>query len=199
MSDRPIGRDETDIKFASDETRLAPREGSRAVDAELPGQLAGGNQPTFDQAVLNHAFLREIKQDNIALSDLLKSTHRALTVEAEIRPRTLFELLDRLRDELETHFALEEFYGYVDRSSLTNPSVAKQVHRLKAQHRELYLEIAGLLEETERLIYHELPYGRPLTDIVNGFFEFYRHLQNHEQEEMELAMDLANQDLGTGD
>lgn len=148
---------------------------------------------------INAAFLNEIKEDNVHFNHLIKSIAQALDVEATIRPRVLSELLTRLRDEMETHFALEEFFGYFDSAVLINPQVSRQAESLKGEHESLYIELNGLVEESDRIVYQEKPCGRSVDEIVKGFFEFYERFQLHEQKEMELVLRLVNEEIGVGD
>ena len=148
---------------------------------------------------INAAFLQEIKQDNVHFNQLLKSIATGLSDRPHVRPRVLAELLTRLRDELETHFALEEFYGYFDQAAMTNPEISRKAERLKDQHEALYVELNDLVEEAERLVYHETPAGRPVRQIVRGFHRFHERIDEHEAAEMELIMRLANEEIGVGD
>lgn len=148
---------------------------------------------------LNAAFLSEIKQDNIQFRQLIDSIADALNVEAKVRPRVLAELLERLRDEMDSHFALEEFYGYFDSAALVNPQVNSKATMLREQHVDLSVELNGLLEETERIVYQERPQGRSLDEIIDAFLDFHRAFMSHEDQEMELMMRLANEEIGVGD
>ncbi|HMO13226.1 MAG TPA: hypothetical protein PKD64_01580 [Pirellulaceae bacterium] len=160
------------------------------------------NTPVSDtstKVMLNAAFLSEIKEDNVQFKLLIASTADALRVDAVIRPRMFAELLSNLRDAIETYFALEEFYGYIEHSKAVNPQVSTRAQKLRDQHQTLYLELNGLIEETERLVYHEVPHGRSMPELIAGFFNFYEAFQSHEEEEMELVMRLSNEEIGVGD
>lgn len=151
--------------------------------------------------ILNPAFLAEIKDENFQFKQLLQSISEAFKVEASIQPRMLSELLSGLRDAIETYFALEEFYGYMDveDNTLVNPQISQQVQTLRDQHKSLFIELSDLIEESDRIVYHEIPFGRSISEIIEGFFSFYASFQEHEQREMELAMRLANEEIGVGD
>jgi hypothetical protein len=146
----------------------------------------------------NPAFLQEIKEESIHYSELLRSVAQALSVEATIRPRMLAELLGRLRDELETYFALEEFYGYLPHNADAYPEISREAEHLKSQHAPLFVQLNTLVDQAERLVYHESP-GRSTDEIIAGFFDFYAALREHEQREMELAMRFHNEEVGVGD
>ena len=147
---------------------------------------------------INVAFLREIKEDNVHFQELLEAIRMSLDVGRNVRIRVLAELLGRLRDELETHFALEEFFGYFNDAGAKNNQVGHSAKKLCDEHRELFLQLNELVEESERLLYKETP-SRNKDEIVQGFLDFYDQLKRHEQDEMELMMRLWNEDIGVGD
>ena len=96
---------------------------------------------------INVAFLQEIKQDFEFRQMLSKVYHQLNQPDGEkLSPRKASELLSDLRDELETYFALEEFYGYFDRSAETNPSVSQKASLLRSEHEQLYLQLDELVE-----------------------------------------------------
>lgn len=147
---------------------------------------------------INVAFLREIKEDNVHFQELLEAIRMSLDVGRNVRIRVMAELLGRLRDELETHFALEEFFGYFNDANAKNNQVCHAAKKLYDEHQELFLQLNELVEESERLLYKETP-SRNKDEIVQGFFAFYDQLKRHEQDEMDLMMRLWNEDIGVGD
>jgi hemerythrin len=147
---------------------------------------------------INVAFLREIKEDNVHFDELLEAINMSLDSSREVRVRVLAELLGRLRDELETHFALEEFYGYFSDAAPRNPQVSSEAAKLCAEHEKLFLVLNELVEEAEQLLYKETS-CRSKNEIISGFHQFYEDLKRHEHHEMELMMRLWNEDIGVGD
>lgn len=156
------------------------------------------NPRTSQSVTMNVAFLREIKEDNVHFNELLEAVRLSLEVGGEVRVRVLAELLGRLRDELETHFALEEFYGYFRDSAQKNQQVGSVASKLCQEHETLFVQLNELVEEAERLLYKETP-CRDRDEIVAGFFNFCSDLKMHEHQEMELMMRLWNEDIGVGD
>ena len=145
---------------------------------------------------LNVAFLQEIKEDHIELKQRLKNAEAGFAKRPWIDSRTAYELLFKLQDSLETHFALEEFYGYfqVDRvvSEWELDETSEQTHadRLRNEHHFLFLQINCLVELTEQIVYKET--GLAMQDIAIEFERFRVNLLKHEQAEMELMLRICN-------
>lgn len=157
------------------------------------------NPPTETGAItVNVAFLKEIKEDNVHFGELLEAIKMSLETGSRVQDRVLAELLGRLRDELETHFALEEFYGYFKDATVQNNQVGKVAQRLCGEHVILFVQLNDLVEDAERLLYKEPP-RRTKEEVMSGFGDFYNSLKKHEQDEMLLMMRLWNEDIGDGD
>jgi len=151
---------------------------------------------------LNVAFLQEIKQDNVEFRELLARVRfhfQNVEPSQKNRPVETARLLSELRDELETYFALEEFYGYFQNAEVNNPSVCHQADQLRTEHELLFLELNQLVDSTEQIVYHECSSELTFDDIVDQFESFLAHLQRHEHKEMELVMRLFNEEIGVGD
>ncbi len=147
---------------------------------------------------LNAAFLQEIKEDNQYLRALLDRTAAMLSPQVvRVRPRTLAETLGELRDQLATHFSLEEFFGYFDDAMDAAPWLSSQADILRAQHESLFMEICYIVDDAEKLLYGESFPG--LRGIKVSFGDFYKKLQDHEESENELIMQALCQDIGVGD
>ncbi len=149
---------------------------------------------------INPAFLQDIKDDNIHLKELLAATSTALAQDtnALIRPRALAELMSRLRDQLATHFSLEEFFGYFDDAIDTAPRLSAEADNLRCQHETLYLSISQLAEDAECLLYAPVP-DNALPGLARRFQVFYAELMKHEESENELIMRAFYEDIGVGD
>ena len=149
---------------------------------------------------INVPFLQEIKQD-FEFRQLLSKVYHQLNMEdgEKLSPRRAAELLSDLRDELETYFALEEFYGYFDRSAETNPSVSKKACDLRSEHEKLYLQFNDLVETSEQIVYHECSPDVTVKQLAAQLDKFCVALADHEQNEMELMMRMVNEDIGVGD
>ena len=149
----------------------------------------------------NVAFLMEIKSD-FGFRDLLKRVRSQLCPAPSIdhvSPRQAADLLNDLRDELETYFALEEFYGYFKHADIDNPPVSKKASRLKGEHESLYLELSRVIEMAQQLVYRECGPEVTVKSVGTAFEKFYRNLMRHEEAEMNLVMALCNEDFGVGD
>jgi hypothetical protein len=149
---------------------------------------------------INPAFLQDIKDDNIHLKELLAATSTAFSVKASsmIRPRALTDLMSRLRDQLATHFSLEEFFGYFDDAIDAAPRLSAEADLLRCQHEDLYLSITELAEDAERLLYGPVP-ENALSDLAKRFQAFYEQLMAHEESENELIARAFYEDIGVGD
>jgi iron-sulfur cluster repair protein YtfE (RIC family) len=147
---------------------------------------------------INVPFLQEIKED-YEFRHLLAETRQKLKATEEPTPRQAAEMLSTLRDELETYFALEEFYGYFQRSAETNPSVCQKAGQLRTEHETLFLQLNGLVEMIEQIVYHECSPKITVRDVADKFDEFCTALSQHEQCEMDLMMRMCNEDIGVGD
>jgi hypothetical protein len=149
---------------------------------------------------VNAAFLQDLKDDNIHLQRLLAALHGALSppLGRRIRPANLADLLGRLRDQLATHFSLEEFFGYFDDALDVAPRFSARADVLVAQHATLFEEICEIVEEAERLAYHESS-GSGIQIVAERYHAFHQRLESHESCENELIMDALNEDIGEGD
>lgn len=150
---------------------------------------------------INVAFLSEIKEDFGFRSLLNEVCHRLLPEDSSqtlASARVAAEILSDLRDELETYFALEEFYGYFGLSTLDNPQVSQQAAELKFGHEALFLELCAVVELAHQVVYREAP-AAMFDQIGEQFEHFCINLADHEQSEMDLMMRLCNEDIGVGD
>ena len=148
---------------------------------------------------LNVAFLNEIKLDNERPRRLISRLQNLLSCPYPVEPRSLVDSLGRLRDELETHFALEEFYGYFESALLIDSQISARASDLKSQHETIYLDLCELLDMAECVLYGEADIENVWTALVAGFHSFMQTFNQHEQAEEELMMRLCNEDIGVGD
>jgi hemerythrin HHE cation binding domain-containing protein len=148
---------------------------------------------------INAAFLQEIKEDSHDLRRELNKTRQLLSGErSSIRPRELVETLAELRDQFALHFALEEAYGYFEDAVTGAPWLHRRAEALRAEHRELFLDLCRLEDAAEKLLYHEAPH-RALTGIVQAFHDFHERFYDHESRENDLILESVTDDLGDGD
>ena len=150
---------------------------------------------------INVAFLQEIKTD-FGFRDLLNEVYSKLKPhdpEERVAPNVAANLLCDLRDEMETYFALEEFYGYFGQSAISNPCVNKKAIDLRSEHETLFINLSDLIERTQQIVYHEAGPEATMQDVADGFEQLCMDLADHEQAEMDLMMRLCNEDIGVGD
>ncbi len=151
------------------------------------------------QLTLNVAFLADIKEDSVRPRELVQLIQVQLSEPRRIEFRKLADDLQRLRDELETHFALEEFYGYFESAVISHPGINARADRLRSQHEVIFLDLCELVELSEGVSYGETEPHRALAAIRAGFHSFVQSFSRHEEEEQELMMRLCSDDLGVGD
>ena len=166
--------------------------------SEKEYRLSGAEATGF---TFNVAFLLEIKSD-FGFRDLLLQVRSRLCPSPAndlVDARQAADLLNDLRDELETYFALEEFYGYFKHAELDNPPVSKKASRLKGEHETLYLELSRVIEMAQQLVYRECGSEVTVRTVGEAFEQFYNNLMRHEEAEMNLVMALCNEDFGVGD
>ena len=97
---------------------------------------------------VNAAFLQDLKDDNVHLRELLATVNDVLSHVSyrSIHAGAFAELLSRLRDQLATHFALEECFGYFDDAVEVAPRFSTQADILQAQHASLFSEICEIIK-----------------------------------------------------
>jgi hypothetical protein len=146
-----------------------------------------------ETVTVNAAFLQELKEDNVQLRGLLSrlSAWCVAMPPPRISRRRLASLLACLRDELAMHFSLEDAYGYFDRPATVTPHLAERACRLRAQHSELYEEIARIAEAAEEAwsgwrSRSEDADGQVRQRLVRRCRAFWSRLQRHEAGESEL-------------
>ena len=148
---------------------------------------------------VNAAFLQEIKEVNQELWALLAELrHRCQRPIAPGHCRALIDKLCQLRDQLALHFSLEEAYGYFDDPVDVAPQLSRDAERLRAEHKELYLDFCDLVERAERMFYDEQHAALALW-IGPEFLEFDQRLRGHEQRENALIVEAYDGDIGVGD
>lgn len=149
---------------------------------------------------INVAFLQEIK-DDFGFRKLLNVIYHKFYPKnqtEQFSSREVADLLTDLRDELETYFALEEFYGYFEQAAVDNPCVNQKACKLKSEHEKLYLQLSQVVDRAEQIVYQENG-TLTLVHVAKDFEDFCVNLAHHEQAEMNLMMRLHNEDLGVGD
>ena len=147
---------------------------------------------------INVPFLQEIKQD-FEFRQLLDHVVSQIKQQPACPPRVVAESLASVRDQLETYFALEEFYGYFPMANVSNATRSNQVAELKAEHATLYLQYDQIVETCQQIVYRECKPEITLEQVLNLLDQFRGDFMNHEEKEMTLMMEICNQDVGVGD
>ena len=147
---------------------------------------------------VNVAFLDEIKSD-FDFRSTLNRTYADVNQQPDLSPREISERLGDLRDQLETYFAMEEFYGYFRQDTIDNPAISNKAKAITHEHETLYLQLSAVIDLAEQIVYHECSEDTDLSTVRRAFDDFCKDLARHEQDEMQLMMQLCNEDLGGGD
>jgi len=147
---------------------------------------------------INVAFLEEIKSD-FDFRSTLNSVYEQVNQRPDAPPQKIALWLSGLRDQLETYFALEEFYGYFQQDPVSNIRVSRKAIKKTGEHETLYLQLSEVIDLAEQIVYHECSTEITVEHVRRDFHRFCEALADHEQDEMELIMQMFNEDLGGGD
>jgi len=150
-----------------------------------------------ERITLNVAFMHEIKEE-FDFRETLNNVYYRLNTKTAISPRDAAKELATLRDQLETYFAMEEFYGYFQQSAISNPRVNHQADLLRNDHETLFLQLSNLVDLAEQIVYRECSKKITTLDLAVELDSFCQALADHEQDEMELMMRLHNEEFGVG-
>lgn len=161
---------------------------------------------------VNAAFLREIKDDNRQLQELLATLRDLMSnpVAPRNHSQQVVELLESLTDQLAFHFALEEAYGYFEEAIDVAPRITERADDLRAEHAILFEFVRKIAETAEQWhsqhVCHRNTTGdstgegtaRSLSfhDIAIQFQQFSNELLQHEQNESALILEAYDTDIG---
>jgi hypothetical protein len=151
-----------------------------------------------ERMTLNVAFMNEIKED-FDFRETLNSVYYRLNCQPGISPHVAAKELADLRDQLETYFAMEEFYGYFQQAATKNPGVNHKAEMLRSDHESLFLQLNQLVDLAEQIVYRECSKQVTIRHLAEELDSFCAALADHEQDEMELMMRLHNEEFGVGD
>lgn len=147
---------------------------------------------------VNAAFLKDIKDDNRHLKELLDRIAPLLkqhTIAVNHWPE-IINLLGELRDQLAFHFSLEEAYGYFDSALETVPQRSAEAETLKAEHLTLFALMRDLADRASEV---SLTSETKVSGIVEDYTRFFRKFAAHEEAELQLILSALDDDLGVGD
>jgi Mg2+ and Co2+ transporter CorA len=97
-----------------------------------------------------------------------------------------------LGSHLKTHFAFEEFGGFMEEVVSASPNASPQVERLKQDHQTI-------LAESERLCRMARRGSSEISQLRKKIFHLLELLNRHEHAENELVQRVLMDDLGTTD
>ncbi len=147
---------------------------------------------------VNAAFLKDIKDDNQHLKQLLdKISFLSSHVQtASNHWREFVELLGDLRDQLALHFSLEEAYGYFDDAIDTAPQLSTIAECLRGEHPKLFEFIRDIADRAP-----EVPYeNEEKVSALLARVEAFRHkFAAHEENELKLILEAFDDGIGVGD
>lgn len=149
---------------------------------------------------VNPAFLQEIKDDAREFRQLVAQASELLgpTNLFSTDPRSIVDLLARLRDQLALHFTLEEAYGYFEDAINAAPRLSEQAELLRNQHQTLFADFLKIVESAEQMLYEEAD-DAARESLARAFHNFRADLQLHEAREHDLILAAFNDDIGAGD
>jgi hypothetical protein len=149
---------------------------------------------------INPAFLQEIKEDHHELRQLMHHAAAMLNRPGWMRVEydRLFDLFEKLRDQLAMHFALEEAFGYFEDSIREAPRLSRRAEQLRSEHVPLFADLCELTERAEQLLYHETA-AEALAMLACDFSRFLARFHEHELRECDLILEALNEELGVGD
>jgi hypothetical protein len=149
---------------------------------------------------LNPAFLQEIKEDNQHLRDLFGDVRRSFRQPRPDAParQHLLDSLEDFRDQLATHFALEEAFGYFDDPLDAAPRLSEQAELLRSEHGELFMIICAMVEDAYDLLRYSFN-PAAFQELSHRFGRFEEAFTDHEARENSLIMEAFNADIGVGD
>jgi iron-sulfur cluster repair protein YtfE (RIC family) len=156
-----------------------------------------GTALTSDSITINAAFLQEIKQDNVQFRDIVHEITSFVQIGAYLKSDTsvLVKHIKELRDQLATHFALEETYGYFACPLNVPPELSQRVERVRAEHDEIRIELTDILNQALQLNPVSAAGGRQ-TIVLNRLRHLLERLDAHERRENELIQRAFNDDVG---
>lgn len=147
---------------------------------------------------VNAAFLKDIKDDNRHLKELLDKIAPMLKHPnvATNHWTEVTSLVGELRDQLAFHFSLEEAYGYFDSALEAEPQRSAEAESLRAEHTGLFAKIRDLAD-----LAAEMPVDSPVKveGFINAYASFFVDFANHEEAELKLILATLDDDIGVGD
>jgi hypothetical protein len=147
---------------------------------------------------VNAAFLKDIKDDNRDLKNLLDKIYPLAEhpQTASNHWQELINLFADLWDQLALHFTLEEAYGYFDDAIVTAPQLSVTAECLRGQHPVLFELIRALADRAPEV---RIDSGDQVKRFLDEFNRFRIEFEKHEEDELKLILDAMDDDIGVGD
>ena len=142
---------------------------------------------------LNAAFLQEIKQDHRELHRLLDKSLTVFTA-AALRSNETSDVLGMLYDQIQSHFQLEESFGYFEEAIADQPWLAQRAEQLRTEHDDLAFRMERMVQFAE-----DSSDIASVDKLRNEFHGFLAEFRRHESDENELILQAFNDELGVGD
>ena len=150
------------------------------------------------QLTVNAAFLKDIKDDNHDLKEILdKITPLSAHPQTAVNHWPEFvQLLEQLCDQLALHFSLEEAYGYFDDAVNHAPELTITAECLRGQHSKLFNTIRSLADKSLEVAIDNLDH---VGKFLRSYHSFRQDFVKHEEAELKLILDALEDDIGVGD
>ena len=129
---------------------------------------------------------RSSRTTGSGLTEILAEQLREFLRLQKLDPKFAVDQLVALQDVLETHFALEEFYGYFQNALVTNPALSPRAEAIRDEHQDLFLQLNQIVELAEQILYRECSSEITTDSVVKEFESFQSALERHEQAENEV-------------
>ncbi len=142
---------------------------------------------------VNAAFLQEIKHDHRELHRLLDQSLTVFTA-AAMQSQEASAVLGRLYNQIQSHFQLEEAFGYFEDAIEEQPWLAARAEELRSEHKVLSLRMGRLLESVEGA-----SDARRVALLRSEFHDFLGEFRRHEADENDLILQAFNDEIGVGD
>lgn len=104
---------------------------------------------------------------------------RSVQIDSDPSFDELLQILARLRDELEQHFAQEAAGGCLEEAVSRCPRLAPEAQRIEAEHPQILTDLDRLINEAQTL----QPTAQNQVAIQREFDSLYQRLRAHEKAE----------------
>ena len=151
--------------------------------------------------VMNTSSGPQFEEDSLRLRDLLHDVNDSLDDQwrCDEHACQVVELLKGLSRQVSSHFELEEAADFFADPEVTALELAGLVDRLRSEHRALFAEISGVVQQAESLVACASRSESDRRRITARIHVFCHRLREHERRENELLLQAYGEDVGVGD